>query len=86
MKHVIKVTALPDYRLVITFDDHRQFEFDMAPYLYGEMFEPLKDPQFFNLVTVDPDFGCICWPNGADLAPDYLYMLMEASTMETHQT
>lgn len=36
------------------------------------MFEPLRDPEFFFQVKVD-DFGAVCWPNGADLAPDALY-------------
>jgi hypothetical protein len=36
------------------------------------MFEPLKDPEFFGLVSID-QFGAVCWPNNADLAPDALY-------------
>jgi hypothetical protein len=36
------------------------------------MFEPLRDPEFFSRVGLD-EFGVICWPNGADLAPDALY-------------
>jgi Protein of unknown function (DUF2442) len=36
------------------------------------MFEPLRDQAMFARVTVD-DFGAVCWPNGADLAPDALY-------------
>src|SRR5438445_8733042 len=30
-------------------------------------------PARFAEVRVDPDLGTICWPNGADLAPDMLY-------------
>ena len=43
-----------------------------ASRLFGPMFEPLKKPAFFELARVD-EFGAVCWPNDADLAPDALY-------------
>ncbi len=36
------------------------------------VFEPLKDESLFSQVAVD-EFGAVCWPNGADLAPDALH-------------
>jgi hypothetical protein len=37
------------------------------------MFEPLKDPDLFLQVKVDPELETVIWPNGADLAPEFLY-------------
>jgi hypothetical protein len=45
------------------------------------VFKPLKDLQFFSQVTVDPEFGTICWPNGADIDPDVLYALVTGKTI-----
>jgi hypothetical protein len=42
------------------------------------MFEPLRDVNLFDEVFVD-EFGAVCWPNGADLAPDALYDRIRAS-------
>lgn len=46
---------------------------DLKDELYGEMFEQLKDPEFFKTVTVHPELQTLCWPNGADFAPEFLY-------------
>ena len=72
MWRVISVKSLPGYRLYVAFDDGVQGEVDLSDRLFGPMFEPLKDPTFFAQADID-EFGVICWPNGADLAPDALY-------------
>ena len=41
--------------------------------LYGEIFEPLRDRRLFQQVHVNPETNTIEWPNGADLAPEFLY-------------
>jgi len=37
------------------------------------VFEPLKDVAQFRQVKVDDELNTIVWPNGADLAPEYVY-------------
>jgi hypothetical protein len=39
--------------------------------LWGPVFEPLRDPDFFAQVTVD--HGTVVWPNGVDLDPVVLH-------------
>lgn len=70
---VVAVRVLRPYVLEVTFDDGVQRRVDMEPLLGGEVFQPLRDPDYFARVTVDPDAGTIAWPNGADLAPEFLY-------------
>ena len=66
------VQAKADYQLEITFSDGVSGTISLADRLFGPVFEPLKDPDLFRQVRVD-DFGAVCWPHGADLAPDALY-------------
>ena len=77
MRRVTKVEAKPEYTLAVTFDDGRYGEVCIADRLFGPMFEPLKDPAFFAQARVD-EFGAVCWPNNADLAPDALYRKVAA--------
>ena len=72
MHKVISVKAKSAYILEIIFNDGTRGELSIADRLYGPVFEPLKDPKFFEQVQVD-SFGAVRWPNGADLAPDALY-------------
>lgn len=37
------------------------------------MFGPLQDVTLFNAVELDPIFGTIQWPNGADFDPETLH-------------
>jgi len=72
MKKVVQVKALPDWRLEVRFSDGTAGIVSISDRLFGPMFQPLRDPAFFAQARVD-EFGAICWPNGADLAPDALY-------------
>lgn len=79
MCKVIRVQPLEGYRLHVEFADGVRGEIDLSNRLFGPVFEPLADPDFFAQVSVD-EFGAICWPNGADLAPDAVYDRLAAST------
>ncbi|AXY44108.1 DUF2442 domain-containing protein [Halomonas sp. JS92-SW72] len=73
---VTYVEALCDYRLRVVFADGSSGVVSLKDRLFGPVFEPLRDPALFFLVTID-EFGVVCWPNGADLAPDALYKQIE---------
>ena len=72
MNRVVRVTPLPEYGLRVEFDDGVSGIIELADELTGPVLEPLRDEGFFRQVTID-DFGAVCWPNGADLAPDAMY-------------
>lgn len=79
MSKVSSVTALDDYRLEVVFADGVHGVVSLKDKLYGPVFEPLKDVPYFKQVRVD-EFGAICWPNGADLAPDALHAELVAQS------
>jgi hypothetical protein len=71
--HVIRVRHLQAYELEVEFSDGLVKKVDLSKELYGEVFEPLKDPEFFKQVAVNEETNTIEWPNGADFAPEFLY-------------
>jgi hypothetical protein len=73
MESVLQVKYLGDYRLELIFTDGLRGEVNLESELYGTMFEPLKDVELFKQVRADQELSTIAWPNGADLAPEYLY-------------
>lgn len=72
MLHVTDAKYIDGYRIWLTFDNGRSGEVDLADLLDGPVFEPLKDVQLFRQVRFDGYLGTITWPNGADLAPEFL--------------
>ncbi len=73
LEQVTAVRVIPPYTLEVTFDDGVVRRVDLTGELWGEVFEPLKDPEFFARVEVDEEAGTVVWPNDADLAPEFLY-------------
>lgn len=73
MPQVIEVKALDGYRLWLRFHDRMAGIVDLSAELWGPMFEPLKDRALFAKAAVHPELHTITWPNGADLAPEFLY-------------
>ena len=73
MHFVIDVRYVSGYKLMLTFEDGSVRLVDLQPHLDGEIFEPLKDLNYFKTVRVEPDLDTIVWDNGADIAPEFLY-------------
>ena len=73
MVAVTQVDVLEAYRLRLRFDDGSERVVDLTDTLWGPMAEPLRDPDYFRRVRVDPELRTIVWPNGFDLDPDVLH-------------
>ena len=71
------VAPLPDYRLLLTFDNEERRLFDVKPYLNKGVFSALADPSLFRSVRVS--FDTVEWANGADLCLEVLYAASEAA-------
>ena len=69
--HITDVKYLDGYRLWLQFSDKAAGVVDLEPELYGEVFEPLRDPAFFQQVYLTS--RTVEWPNGADFAPEFLH-------------
>jgi Protein of unknown function (DUF2442) len=82
LPEVTGVEVLGDHRLRLTFADGAAGVIDLSHLLgRGPVFEPLRDPEYFARVQVDPEGGTIVWPNGADVAPETLYAAVRGETL-----
>jgi hypothetical protein len=70
---VAEARYVQDYVIHLRFTDGTEGDVDLRDELYGEVFEPLKDLAFFQKFSVHPEFHTLTWPNGADIAPEFLY-------------
>ena len=61
------------YTLCVGFDDNTEQTIDFWPVLAGELYGPLRDPELFNQVRIDPEVHTLVWPSGADFDPATLH-------------
>jgi hypothetical protein len=86
MVRVASVEVLEAYRVRLGFTDGTSKVVDLAIYLHGPIFDPIRaDPAVFRAVRVDSQLGTIVWDNGADIDPDVLYLGLKPAWMESEQ-
>ena len=71
--HIKEAQYLGDYRIAVTFNNGQAGIADLSDALQGGVFEALKDKNEFAKLSVDAELETIAWPNGADLAPEFVY-------------
>ncbi|TAL68465.1 MAG: DUF2442 domain-containing protein [Bacteroidetes bacterium] len=64
---------IDNYKIWLEFSDGTSGIADLSEDLWGKIFEPLKDKNYFKNFAVSETMRTISWDNGADLSPEYLY-------------
>ena len=77
LPHVIQARYVTGYTVWLRFSDGAEGEVDLSKELHGPIFEPLKDVALFRRFAVHPELKTLVWPNGADLAPEFLRAAIE---------
>jgi hypothetical protein len=55
------------YKLFLTFKGGADRIAGLTPHLEGEIFEPVRDVEFFRRFIVNPGLDTVVWENNADL-------------------
>ena len=76
---VTRLEKLGGFRLRVRFNDGGEAVHDFAAMIQepGSALEPLRDEGYFARVFLE--FGALTWPNGFDIAPEWLRREMETA-------
>ena len=71
---VVSTEVVGPHSLNLTFSDGVRKRVNLRPWLYGPVFEALRDPKRFARTALDGE--TVTWPDAnADLAPEFLHEL-----------
>lgn len=70
---IVEARYVGGYVIWLRFRDGTAGEINLERELYGEVFEPLRDPAAFRQFQIHEEFHTLVWPNGADFAPEFLH-------------
>ena len=73
MFSVVEARYVDHFVIWLRFEDGTDGEVDLSDRLFGPVFEPLKEREYFKRFEIHPELKTIVWPNGADFAPEFLY-------------
>ena len=67
----VKVKAMSDFLLLVSFDNGETRIFDVKPLLGFPLYEKLRNRAFFS--TAKADGMCVYWNDDIDICPDMTY-------------
>ena len=74
---VVEARYVSRYRIELVFNTGLRKIVDFSRWLRGPVFDPLKNRSEFRKFFIAG--GTVCWPNGADIAPETLFSVQGAS-------
>jgi hypothetical protein len=75
---VVEARYVSGRTIWLRFNDGAKGEVDLSAEIHGEIFEPLRDMEYFRKFEVSRELGTVVWPNGADFAPEFLRASVKA--------
>jgi hypothetical protein len=72
LPRIVDAQYVSGFSVWLRFSDGVEGEVDLSQDLNGPIFEPLRDPENFRRFIFHPELRTLVWPNGADLAPEFL--------------
>jgi uncharacterized protein DUF2442 len=74
---VVSAKYVRGHQLRVEFSDGAEKTVDFSRWLHGEVFQLLADKREFKRFFIAG--GTVCWPNGADIAPETLRSTEDAA-------
>jgi hypothetical protein len=72
LPRIVAAHYIAGFKVWIRFSDGAEGDVDLSHELTGPMFAPLRNVEEFRRVSLHPELRTLVWPNGADLAPEFL--------------
>jgi len=71
--HITEARLVGNFRIDVTFNDGKRGIADLSEVVKHGVFTQLSNPEEFAKLYVDQELETLVWPNGADLAPEFVY-------------
>ncbi len=85
MLHVKEVKYVSGKKIWVSFDDGTAGEVNLDGKLSGPVFDALREDEQFSKAYLDEESETVAWPNGADLAPEFLKDLLLSQSSQRMQ-
>jgi hypothetical protein len=72
LPRIVEAHYTTDFKVWVRFSDGVEGYVDLSHELTGPMFAPLRNVEEFRRVSLHSELRTLVWPNGADLAPEFL--------------
>jgi len=72
MPRIVDAHYVAGFKIWIRFSDGVEGDVDLSHELTGPIFEALRSVEEFRRFSLHPELRTLVWPNGADLAPEFL--------------